>query len=137
MTSPAQRPEIKDSIDELGKIDGILSADDEDAYKYKILDTGGITGLAYLEPHASTIATNAQLCMFLECAEAESGDDPVDIQSCGSAVQVDYSDRIRGCCGQLIDIDFECPGGDDSVQAYVRIRSTAPQCEAYSISTGQ
>ena len=42
-----------------------------------------------------------------------------------------------GCCGQVIDIDYECPGGDDSVQAYIRIRSTAPQCEPYTISTKQ
>lgn len=132
MTSPKQLPEIADSVDEIGKIQGILSTDDEDAYKYKIKDTGGITGLAFLEPYASSAAPNAQLCMFLECDLGGQ----IEIDDCGAAVAVEDGAR-QGCCGSVIDIDYECPGGDDSVQAYIRIRATAPQCEPYTISTKQ
>ena len=130
MTSPKQLPEVSDGFDPDGKIQGILSTDDEDAYKYKITDDA-----SPMAPYASTASPNVQLCMFLAC---DDGDD-IDIQDCGSAAPEDYSAKIRGCCGQVINVDFECPGinGDDTVQTYIRIRSTAPQCEAYTITTRQ
>ena len=129
MTSPQSLPTVSDEVDAPGKIEGVLSDDDEDAYKYLITDDT----FGRAEPYASTASPNVQLCVFLEC---ENTDEPVDIQSCGASAPEDYSATQRGCCGQVIDIDYECDG-DDSVQTYVRIRSTAPQCEAYTISTKQ
>lgn len=131
MTSPQQLPPISDGEDALGKIEGVISTDDEDAYQRRITDDQG----GFLDPYASTASPNVQLCMFLECDNNDA--DVIEITNCNGAAPLDYSDTKKGCCGPVIDIDYECSGLDDHVQAFIRIRSTAPQCEAYTITTKQ
>lgn len=130
MTSPKQLEPISDTVDTSEVIEGVISTDDEDAYQRKIVDNSG-----YLDPYASTSSPNVQLCMFLQCDD----NDEITIKDCNGAVGVDYSATRKGCCGPVVDIDYECPGinGDDTVQAFVRITSTAPQCEAYTITLKQ
>lgn len=130
MTSPAQLDPVSDTNDDIEDIVGVISTDDEDAYQRKIVDDWwGSVG-----PIASTVSPNVQLCLFLKCSE----EGPVEISECqNGSVYLKYSDDIQGCCGTSIKIAFSCPGANDTLQTYTRIRSTAPQCEPYTINFGQ
>lgn len=130
MLSPKQLPPISDGDDNISDIEGVISTGDEDAYQRLVTDDWfGSVG-----PLVSTVAPNVQLCMFLEC---NSGGQ-ITINDCtNGSVQLKYSDTRIGCCGTSVGIKFDCPGTDDSLQTFVRVRSTADQCEPYTLNFGQ
>ncbi len=131
MLSPQQLGPRKDSDNGPFSVTGIMDGmDDEDAYQWAVSDGSG----SFLIPVVSSVATNVQLCTFLKC-----GAGTLQINECKrGSVALSYSDTVKGCCGQSIEIDYDCATvATDDVQMFVRVRSTAPQCEAYSFEYSQ
>lgn len=141
MDNPYYTGEISDRIDDQAQLTGVLSTDDVDVYSRVILDqVGGI-----LKPTANTNAIDAELCVFLECVEKNGNNwvyrGPLRNFKCEKGTLSNEStDALKGCCGSEIEISPSCsanPASSDNVRAYTRIRATAPQCQPYTIYTGQ
>lgn len=128
MLSPEPLPTLADSDDATYSVSGVMSSlDDEDTYQFAGKDTAS----GFLVPLVSTTAVNVQLCAFLSCDNGTLE----NVKCKNGSVLENYSATMIGCCGQSIKIDYECKGvSTDNVQVYMRLRSTAEQCEAYTIN---
>lgn len=132
MTDPKKLPDTNDGVEDQLTVTGVLSADDEDAYEVYVADESG----AFVVPAISTLATNVDLCVYIECFEVADTITDIDCGESGTAAT--YSNKIKGCCGTapVIDDYGGCSIGglgNDSVNAYFQIKNKTQQCVEYNI----
>lgn len=127
---PTTLPPTSDEITGTSSIQGVLSSPtDVDAYRIFVRDGSGT-----LVPYAATNAANAELCLYLQCANSAQ---TLNVSCDQGTVDTDGTNK-KGCCAaNAVKVDYTCSwqgAGNDSVNAYLVIRSEAEQCVDYTIS---
>ncbi len=113
---------------------------DEDYYRFRDSDGRFARIFPRVELRSIPTGSNYELCAFLQCADGGSASAGCEIGMTAT------SGGMNGCCSdapsngdEVLRIDPDCSGTDDSVDVWVRVRrlSGIPACEApYTILYG-
>lgn len=122
-------PDTNDGVDTPSTVQSVLNgAVDVDYYKLKMSDvSSGVTNADIQNKTAGV-----ELCAFVKCASGTT-----TINGCTGGVVTSGPIGMKGCCTTGISTaspDWNCPGINDSVEIYFRVKQTAATCKNYSFS---
>jgi len=129
-TTATALPDTDDSQNSPITVNGVLSsAVDVDYFKISMTDKS----FHFVEPELQILTSGVEMCVFVKCKAGET-----TVSACaGGAVKKNSDIGTQGCCvtGPAAPTPtWDCPGlsDNDSADFFVRVKQTAPKCQAYS-----